>query len=312
MNHGLMKVLITGGMGGIGWEMVLALASAPGVQVVTMGRSGVPAGRFLPANVVHEVGSIQDGAFLQRVMGNHGITHLIHAAGARTRDCDSHPLLAVEANLIGTNVTFRAANAIGTMERAIYFSSAAIYGRQLGTITEEQPIAPTSNYAITKAASEVAVRGHTEGSSFQTAILRPAFVLGKRSSGRLPDFVRQAVTNSLAGLHFSERFHLHWAADLAAAAIHLLRAPLQERVQVFHLPGFDCNLSDFGAAVKRAAEERERSPTLTIQVDPSARFPASLDVSRFQQTASSLRSTQVVTMIGEIMDEALSRTAPSP
>ena len=139
-----MRLLVTGGLGGIGWEILQVAESAE--RVVSISRS--PAGeRPLPAWVTHETGSVLDEDFVSGILQQHQISHILHTAGTRTQASENDPAQAMEVNAGGTEVVLRAARAFGTVQRIVHFSTAAVYGQQDKPVTEEQPLAPPGAYA---------------------------------------------------------------------------------------------------------------------------------------------------------------------
>lgn len=296
------NLLITGGRGGIGLALLQAVASEPDISAVSLARSGLLEGCVLPANTRHEVGSVLDERFLKRIIEHHQITHIIHAAGARTLACEADPDLAFESNVLGTERLFHAAQASDTVRKVVYFSTAALYGRTDQCINETQPHALSSNYAKSKATAEEVVFGCTAGSKFQSVIVRPAFVIGPQTSGALNAFVRDAVRQPECNLHWVERFHLHWAPDLAEATLRLLRAELPAKTEVFHLPGRDCTIHEWVSAVCQGTASHGFHPRVSISLDDSSRQPATLDYSRFERAIGPLAQTALSEMIGRLID----------
>lgn len=298
-----MNILITGGRGGIGREICQAFRGDGVARLVTLGRQAVSASDPPAENVHHETGSVHDGEFLKRVIGHHHITHIIHAAGARTRDCEADAQLAHAANVRGTECVFLAAEAAGSVKKIIHLSSAAVYGRCRQPVTEDQPIAPTTNYAITKAGSETIARDHTAAGAFQTVILRPGFVLGPRTGGSLNRFIARAFHGSAAHLHFIGHFHLHWAPDLAATMVRLLQGNWPLNCLTVHPPGSDVPIHHFIATVREAAAGRGAMPQLSFTLDEATPLPSRLDGSRFQQIFGQTPLTSLPAMICQVGEE---------
>ena len=294
-----MNLLITGGLGGMGSELVQALAADSHARVISVSRRALPVDRHLPSNVMHESGPVLDEAFLHDVMHRHAITHVIHAAGARTRECESRPEIAFEANVLATDRVLCAASTAGTVRRFIHLSSAAVYGGKEHAITENEPLSPVGYYAITKAASELAVRYRLSGTSMQAVILRPGFIIGKQTSGSLSDFLRLAAQGQNATLHHPDHFHLHWAPDLARAIIHLLHANLPDQVNVYHPPGRDCSLHELAHLMP---EQRK-----AIQAHHNTTLPQRLDGSKYRRELPTFE----LTGCPEIMYQLQNSTHPT-
>ncbi len=295
-----MNLLITGGRGGIGQELCAALGSREDVKIITLSRREAPPDATLPANTIHETGSVLDAGRLRQILAQHRITHIIHAAGARTRECEADLRLAREANVSGTETVFHAAQAAGGVKRILHLSTAAVYGHCAQRVTESQPPAPATNYAITKASSEIVARRITETAEFQTVILRPGFVIGPRTGGSLNRFIAEAAQGRSPVLRFIEHFfHLHWAPDLATAMLRLLDAPLREKVSVYHPPGHDVSIHAFAAAVQKTLGQ---TSALRVEVETPSCLPARLDSSRFQKEIGGMLITPLTAMVRRLVD----------
>lgn len=294
-------VLITGGHGGIGLELVSVLSRQPATKVVTLGRSPASATVGIPAGTVHEQGSILDSSFLTEVFQRQKVTHLIHAAGARTSACSEDPLLAFEANILGTERVFAAAKQCSSIEQVIHFSSAAVYGGQRGALTETCPLAAESPYAISKAASELVAFGHGKNAAFQTIILRPGFVLGPQSTGSLASVIRRAVAEEEVEFQFPNQFFLHWAPDMAVAIAALIETELACKIEALHLPGRSYHLDDFAEEVAEVATAFGCRPRVDLSPATSSSLPVDLGFTRFRKLVGTTSVTSLSYMIRQVM-----------
>jgi len=290
------RILITGGRGGIGRSLTEALVSSSENQVITLGRR-TPSPSTC-SRVIHYEGSILDTGLLIELLLNHKITHLIHAAGARTSEFALDPLTGFEANVLGTDQVFRAALQCPTLEQLIHFSTAAVYGGHQTCPDESAPLAPATPYAISKAASEMAVQGHAGSALFSTVILRPGFVLGPYSHSALSTFITNAITEEKAALSFPDRFFLHWAPDLAAAVCALLNNELSGSFEVLHPPGKATSLSALHDVLIDYCRGQEHSPAISLSAIEDTPFPERLNPSKFTDLVGASHSTEW----GEILE----------
>lgn len=90
-----------------------------------------------------------------------GCDYVIHAAAlADVAACTRHPLDAIRANIIGTQHVLEAAAAAPSVRRAVFVSSASVYGNQsahaneFAAFDEDAPLRPLSVYGSTKAWGE--------------------------------------------------------------------------------------------------------------------------------------------------------------
>lgn len=299
-----MKVLVTGGLGLIGREIVEVL-SRLGVETVTFGRSPVPDPVSLPEKTIHEVGSILVRDRLVQVMSVHEITHIVHAAGARTSDCSANPLHALESNVLGTNIVFQAAIEAGTIEKFVFLSTAALYGKVDQKIDESYAVAPTSNYAISKAAAEIVAAGHGRRGKIKTVIVRPGFVMSHGSSvgrvkSRINTLVRSAMTESEVEVKLPGRLFLHSSSGLAGSIVELLVD--SKAGGVFHLPGFTLSIEEFCKSLQKVVGEFGRSPKITVSIDDDLAVPCDLDFGRYTKVVGSRPRLDMGSMIREAIE----------
>ncbi len=149
--------LVTGGAGFIGSHLVeRLLGDGHRVRVLDNFSTGAPANlAFAEKHDRLEVieGDIRDLATVERVA--RGVAAIFHQAAMRSvpRSVDD-PLGANENNVTGTLHVFEAARRLG-VGRVVYASSSSVYGdRPDLPKREDQPPAPISPYAVSKAAGE--------------------------------------------------------------------------------------------------------------------------------------------------------------
>jgi len=302
-----MNVLITGGLGGLGRELAGALADDGRNRVITYSRRALLDDASGSGNICHEQGSIHDTTTLHRVMSIHGITHIVHAAGARTRECERSLDAAREANVAGTQSVLNAAGAIPAVSRLIFLSSAAVYGHTTGDIDESQPVNPGNNYALTKAEAEAAVTAWAAQKAVQTVIVRPGFLLGPQAEGGLSSFLRQIALGEAPRLAFPEHFHLHGLGDAARALVALLGKAEQTPAAVYHLPGHDLSIGALADAITAALPDSSLPARFHIESAPSSWLPERLAWARFEQTCGPFSLTSLRDLVRSCMAFPLSQ-----
>jgi dTDP-glucose 4,6-dehydratase len=158
-----MNVLLTGGCGFIGSNLVrLILAERPGWRVVNLDKltyagnaenlADVEAGpryRFVRGDVCN--GELVGDLFLTERID--GVIHL--AAESHVDRSILTPSVFIETNVRGTQVLLEAARELG-VKRFLHVSTDEVYGSlgPTGLFTEETPLAPSSPYSASKAASD--------------------------------------------------------------------------------------------------------------------------------------------------------------
>ncbi len=132
------RTLVTGALGCIGAWVVRSLVQDQ-LAVVALDASGddhrfklllSPEER---AQVQRLQGDITDLPALERVVQEHGITHVIHLAALQVPFCKNDPALGARVNVVGTVNVFEAARRAG-IRQVTYASSIAVFG-----LSEEYP-----------------------------------------------------------------------------------------------------------------------------------------------------------------------------
>ncbi len=150
-----MKVLVTGGAGFIGANLVRALSGPPGIDdiVVIDDLSFGFRSNLDGLNVTFIEGSILDEDLLATAM--EGVSSVVHlAARSSVPRSIAHPMAAHEDNTTGTVRVLEAARAQGDVQ-VIVASSSSVYGAN-DTLPKHEGLAarPVSPYAASKLATE--------------------------------------------------------------------------------------------------------------------------------------------------------------
>lgn len=147
-----MRILVTGGLGYIGWPLAATLAQANhDVTVLTRKIHGE-----IPPSTSAIEADLCDPALLSAVVPPGGYDVVCHLAGlTRARESFTQPLDFWEANVVGTLNLLRAITRGEGRTQVILASSNVVYGSQAeGSLAEDQALHPESPYADTKLAAE--------------------------------------------------------------------------------------------------------------------------------------------------------------
>lgn len=204
-----MKVLITGGAGYIGNELVYRLAAADNVDEIVIydnlarGNYNLFTGlRKLPiANVRFERGDILDSRKLRRVMEDVNVVYHL-AAHVTTPFAEQNTHVFEQTNHWGTAELVYAAEDIGA-DKVVYLSSASVYGGSETAKSVDDPASPQSFYAISKKRGEDHMLRLQE--KMPVYVVRCANVYGYSKNLRFDAVINRFMFDA----HFSNRITIH-------------------------------------------------------------------------------------------------------
>jgi UDP-glucose 4-epimerase len=191
------RVVVTGGAGFIGSELVRQLAAA-GHRVIAL--DNLVNGRAENLDGVEcrlERGDIRDGYLVARCLS--GVDIVYHLACLGVRHSIHSPAENHEVNATATLALLAAARQ-ARVGRFVYVSSSEVYGTaRTVPMTEAHPAFPMTVYGAAKLAGECYARAYQRTYGFPTVVLRPFNAYGPRShhegdSGEvIPKFVLRAM-----------------------------------------------------------------------------------------------------------------------
>lgn len=197
-----MRVLVTGGMGFVGYAVATVLVEA-GHQVAVLTHTNRTSPRPEGAEIIRA--DIRDADELQRALDGHifdGVCHL--AALTKVRESFKDPLSYFDVNVGGTVNLLRAITKTNETRPVIVFgSTAAIYGRKAdGYLTEDSPANPDSPYAASKYTTELLLHHHALTGAIGATSLRCFAIAGACKGIGDPDATRilPAALRVAAGL----------------------------------------------------------------------------------------------------------------
>jgi UDP-glucose 4-epimerase len=191
-----MKVLVTGGAGFIGSNLVDGLL-ARGLEVVVL--DSFLRGNKLPQETVGRIqlieGDVRDEeTVLDAASGCRWIFHLAAYLGVDV--VADNPVDTMETEALGMRNIARAAILTGC-EKIVYASTSGVYGKAAieKAVDEEFEVSPSSSYSIAKRYNEIYLRSLWQQKKLQSFSLRYFNVYGPRQDNRMviPRFVESAL-----------------------------------------------------------------------------------------------------------------------
>src|SRR5436305_8459358 len=166
------RILVTGGSGFIGRQVVADLAHAGAhVRVVDLQPHPDPQGEIVRGDIAEP--EILDAAFEG---GIDGVVHL--AAVTSVLRSVEQPELTYRTNVEGTHRLLEGARAVGVRSLAFASTNAVTGLTNAPAITEELPLGPLTPYGATKAAGEMLMSAYTASYGVRCAVLRLTNVYG--------------------------------------------------------------------------------------------------------------------------------------
>ena len=217
-----MKVMITGGAGYIGTELVYRLSAEPGIKDILVydnlckGNYNLFTGlRKVPGNNVRFIqADILDSRSLRKHMeGMDVVFHL--AAKVETPFADQNAHDFEQTNHWGTAEMVYSAEELG-IGRFVYLSSQSVYGEG-DVVSADHPRVPDSFYSISKMRGEDHVLRLMEKMPVQ--LIRCANVYGYSKNLRLDSSINKLMFDA----HFANRISVHGDPDHLLSYISLYR-----------------------------------------------------------------------------------------
>lgn len=268
-----MNVLVTGGAGFLGQQLIRVLLDQPKVlklaeikQITCFDQ--VP-GALEHARVRNVAGDMADADTIASLLdGDTGV--VIHLAAVVSGTAEADFDLGMRVNLDGTRALLQACRGLGTQPRVLFSSSLAVFGGRLPEIVDDSVTpTPQGSYGAQKLMGELLVQDYTrkgfiDGRSVRipTVVVRPG-----RPNGAASGFASSIVREPLAGREAVLPVPLDacmWIASPRVVIANLLHAlALSPADWGWHrsvnLPGLTASMADELAALEAVGGSAARA-----------------------------------------------------
>ncbi|MCQ6268129.1 NAD(P)-dependent oxidoreductase [Fictibacillus sp. WQ 8-8] len=234
-----MNILVTGGMGFLGNELVRQLREK-NYHVVSYDRR-VKENNEDP-QLCYLQGDLSDLPLMLETLRAHQIDAVIHTAAI------SHPYFSREipyqtvmTNAVGTTNVFEACR-LSNINRIINFSSECAYGNNadLGVVTEEASLEPTTPYGATKVFTEKLAAVYSNLYGMEIYSLRPGWIYGPGQFMQcyMKTLLRNAIDDKPTIEERGSDYHFQYVhvSDVARAAFLAATVP-NLRYNVYNITG---------------------------------------------------------------------------
>jgi UDP-glucuronate 4-epimerase len=250
--------LVTGALGCLGaWTVVTLAREGAGVVAFDLGtdhrRLDLISAPGELDGVTFVRGDITELETVERTLGEHGVTHVVHLAALQVPFCKADPVLGAQVNVTGTVNVFEAAKRHGLATPIAYASSAAVYD-------ERGEFAPRTMYGVYKLANEGTARVYRQDDGVAGVGLRPFSVYGPGRDQGLTAGPTLAIEAAVRGepyrIGFGGRTQLHYAPDVASAFVLAARSE-PAGAATFNLGGPATAMTELVAAIEAAVPGAE-------------------------------------------------------
>lgn len=178
-------------------------------------------------------GDLTDFAQVRVVMGDQGITHIVHLAALQVPMCRANPVLGAQVNVTGTVNVFEAARQ-SEIKHLAGASSIAVYGPASdyppGLLAPDAPMLPRTLYGVYKVADEGIGRIYWQDYGISSTVLRPYTVYGVARDQGITSEPTKAMLAAAKGenyhINFGGRMQFHYASDVALQFIAAAETPM--------------------------------------------------------------------------------------
>ena len=248
------RILVTGGCGFIGSNLVRQLATSPDYEVTVLDKLTY-AGNFdniaplVKSNKVNFVyGDItQDYPLCELIKESDVIINL--AAETHVDRSLTNPLLFMQTNFYGVvNIAEQIRNHKQEI-KFLHISTDEVYGPSVNPLDENAPLYPTSPYAASKASADFALLSYIKAFDLNVIIARPTNTYGpfQYPEKLIPLLIKQAYNNKPLPLYGDGLYFRDWlfVDDLVRAIIMLMQKGHED--EIYNIAG-GCNKTNIEVA----------------------------------------------------------------
>lgn len=220
------RVLVTGGNGYLGHQVVEALARLPSEveTVVSLDLRAAPPQRSVPG-VLQACADIRDPG-LAALLREHRIDTVVHLAAIVTPGRHSNRELEYQVDVEGTRNVLQACLATG-VKRLVVSSSGAAYGYHADNpawLSEDDPVRGNQEFAYSwhkRLVEEMLAEARQQHPALEQVVLRIGTILGETVANQITALFDRARPLAVAGS--DSPFVFVWDQDVVGVIVHAVR-----------------------------------------------------------------------------------------
>jgi len=199
-----MRILVTGGAGFLGQQLVRALvARSDGVPPFSsIVAADLAAGVFVDPRVEYRVGSMTDPAFVRAIV-EPDVGLVFHLAAVLSGQSEAEFDLGLAVNFDATRLLLERCRSLGGAPRLVFTSSIAVYGGRLpAVVPEDMSLRPDLSYGAEKAMTELLILDYARRGFISAVVCRVPTVAIRPGApnSALSSFVSGIVREPMAGV----------------------------------------------------------------------------------------------------------------
>ena len=242
-------ILVTGGNGCIGKEVVKFLLAESPKKIIVIGRR-TNLDSFDLENIEYSTGDICNFQYMdEKLKGVDILVHLaakVHSLPQNTKDEEEFYRVNTKASEDIFNLAI-----LHQLKKVVFISSVAVFGdKGESLISEEDVCRPTSPYGKSKLMAEQFLTKISSENKLDMTILRPVTVFGNFDKGNIANFIKllKRGIGVRVGVGNQMKSFVH-SKDMAAAIVETSKNT-RTQGQVYIISGFSIRLIDFIEKVK--------------------------------------------------------------
>lgn len=219
------NVVVTGGAGFLGSHLVNHLIDDRGCNVLVLDNLISGKEKHIHTKAKFQWFDIRDSVDeLYDILKKHNTQFVFsYAAEPYIPECFNRPKHFFDINAVAVLNVLEASKKAG-VEAILQVSSAEIYGKATGKISETEPVEPHSTYGVAKAAADQLVQVRFKEAGTPAIALRQFNCVGERETHEyvIPEIISQVAQSSTVRLGNNSARDFQYAGDAVRQAVLLL------------------------------------------------------------------------------------------